>query len=389
MKNIRIYIMAHKAFQVPENQIYIPMQVGAALHDRLDYIGDDSGDHISAKNSYYSELTGFYWMWKNGPDCDITGLCHYRRFFWNENRELLSAEAIEQILQTCDMIVSEMPSIEHGESIYDQYAKSHHKEDLDILREVLAERQPDYLSTYDEVMQGREMYFGNMMITSKPIADAYAEWLFDLLSGVEERIDLSEYNDYDKRIFGFLSERLMLVWIRKNSLRARSMKIGIIADKAETKEVRARAFSLLKEGKQKAVLEYLRQVEEKRPDVFDGDSDEGMTLLQTQAFAELIDAEERMGKSSLKAYSTNFYELQTLLKKISEYVKELPSDESFFRLVSDCNLSPESIILFLNMLTDEKERKIIICNYFANQYLDHGQIEYARIYVAASIQAGR
>ena len=50
MKNIKIYIMAHKAFEVPENQIYIPMQVGAALHDRLDYVGDDSGDHISAKN---------------------------------------------------------------------------------------------------------------------------------------------------------------------------------------------------------------------------------------------------------------------------------------------------------------------------------------------------
>ena len=106
------------------------------------------------------------------------------------------------------------------------------------------------------------------------------------------------------------------------------MKIGISTDKAETKEVRARAFSLLKEGKQKEVLDYLRQVEEKWPDVIDGDSDEGMTLLKTQVFAELIDAEERMGKSSLKAYSTDFYELQVLLK-------QLPPDDSFFRLVSD------------------------------------------------------
>lgn len=215
--------------------------------------------------------------------------------------ELLSAEAIEEILQTHDMIVSEMPLIENGECVY------------------------------DGVMQGQEMYFGNMMITSKSIADAYAEWLFD----VEDRIDLSEYNKYDKRMFGFLSERLLLVWIRKNGLRACSMKIGISTDKAETKEVRARAFSLLKEGKQKEVLDYLRQVEEKWPDVIDGDSDEGMTLLKTQVFAELIDAEERMGKSSLKAYSTDFYELQVLLKKISDYVKQLPPDDSFFRLVSD------------------------------------------------------
>jgi len=44
------------------------------------FIGDDSGQNISARNPYYSELTGIYWAWKNTRQ-DVVGSCHYRRFF--------------------------------------------------------------------------------------------------------------------------------------------------------------------------------------------------------------------------------------------------------------------------------------------------------------------
>lgn len=80
----RIFVMTHKKIEelsdrtvMPE--IYIPMQVGRAGKEDLGYLGDDSGDNISDKNSSYCELTGMYWLWKN-MDCDIIGICHYRRF---------------------------------------------------------------------------------------------------------------------------------------------------------------------------------------------------------------------------------------------------------------------------------------------------------------------
>ena len=61
----QIFVMTHKKFNPPNNPIYIPLQVGAALNPDLGYMRDDVGDSISALNPYYGELTGMYWLWKN------------------------------------------------------------------------------------------------------------------------------------------------------------------------------------------------------------------------------------------------------------------------------------------------------------------------------------
>ena len=55
-----------------------------------------------------------------------------------------------------------------------------------------------------------------MFITSKKIYDTYCEWLFDILDEVESRMDISKYNDYHKRIYGFLAERLLGVFMQHN-----------------------------------------------------------------------------------------------------------------------------------------------------------------------------
>src|SRR6476660_2174831 len=50
---------------------------------------DDTGQSISSRNKHYSELTGWYWIWKNVSDVDILGLCHYRRYFLLDNKQFL------------------------------------------------------------------------------------------------------------------------------------------------------------------------------------------------------------------------------------------------------------------------------------------------------------
>ena len=78
--DIKILIAMHKPYWTPEDDVYLPLQVGSALHPHFLPVTDDSGDNISAKNPGYCEMTGLYWAWKN-LKADYVGLCHYRRYF--------------------------------------------------------------------------------------------------------------------------------------------------------------------------------------------------------------------------------------------------------------------------------------------------------------------
>ena len=48
--------------------------------------------------------------------------------------------------------------------------------------------------------------------------DSYCEWMFDILFELEKRLDISDYSAYDARVFGFVSERLLDIWIKTNKL---------------------------------------------------------------------------------------------------------------------------------------------------------------------------
>ena len=66
MDKIKIMVALHKPAPVFQDEIYTPIQVGKALSKyNLPYQGDNTGDNISLKNPYYSELTAQYWGWKN------------------------------------------------------------------------------------------------------------------------------------------------------------------------------------------------------------------------------------------------------------------------------------------------------------------------------------
>ena len=66
MKNIKIIVATHKKYQMPEDQMYFPVQVGAEGKTKIEeYTQDNTGNNISLKNPYFCELTGLYWAWKN------------------------------------------------------------------------------------------------------------------------------------------------------------------------------------------------------------------------------------------------------------------------------------------------------------------------------------
>ena len=58
----------------------------------------------------------------------------------------------------------------------------------------------------------------NMLVMKRPLLDRYCAWLFDVLFELEKRLDISAYSSYDRRVFGFVGERLLDVWIRANGI---------------------------------------------------------------------------------------------------------------------------------------------------------------------------
>jgi hypothetical protein len=218
--NIKIIVAAHKSYWMPSDPMYLPLHVGAEGKQSLGYSGDNTGDNISLKNPNYCELTGLYWAWKN-LQADYIGLVHYRRHFTvtgakeSKQERVITQPQMEAVLNKTDVILPK-PRNYFIETNYSQYAHAHHAEDLDTTRAILEERHPQYLAAYDSVMQKTVGHRFNMFVMKKDKFDSYCQWLFAVLFELERRLDISQYSKNDVRVFGFVSERLLDVWLETN-----------------------------------------------------------------------------------------------------------------------------------------------------------------------------
>ncbi len=218
-----IYVVTHRPVKyVPKSRDYQMIAVGSC--NRNIYPCHDAvGANISQKNYSFCELTALYWIWKNkkGNVNDIVGLVHYRRFFVKHiwymidkripmDYRLYSQREASRILEKYDFIVPQ--KITFDITVKDYYAKYHYEKDIYALRDVIEDLFPAYLESFDKVMDGKEMFAYNMFITTCHQMDSYCEWIFKVLFELESRIDISTYNDTQKRIFGYLSERMFNVY---------------------------------------------------------------------------------------------------------------------------------------------------------------------------------
>lgn len=219
--SLEMYVLTHRKCPVPGG-CYRALQVGSALHERLPYIQDDTGEHISDKNPSFCELTGLYWIWKN-VRADFIGLCHYRRYFVNEKGEVLNEKEIRNFLKEYDIILPEpmvFKSMNH-ECIPDslttmtQYQQDHYMNDLITAGEYIAEHCPEYKASFRRAMESRRCFGYNMMAARKEIFDSYCSWLFPILFYLESVRQMIWEDRYQNRVFGFLSERLFNVWLEE------------------------------------------------------------------------------------------------------------------------------------------------------------------------------
>ncbi len=253
---VKIFVVTHKENPLLQNELYQPIQVNSIKNPPI-YDGiltDSISDNIALKNENYCELTASYWLSKNYPKTEYIGLCHYRRYF-NFYKNPLSFKPSTQkkissnnfkktklfrtppkkqekyiidILKKYDVILPLHYSLgvdKRKISLSENYAINHRKEDFDITKQIILEKYPEYKNSIHTYLEQSPVFFiANMLITSKKIWDDYHNWLFDILFELEKRIEIPK-DDYQKRIFGFISERLTALYFQHHNFKIKEIPL--------------------------------------------------------------------------------------------------------------------------------------------------------------------
>lgn len=217
-----IYVVAHKMYKSPRlDDEYKTIYVGNKVREEAKskgFIVDSEGDSICEKNPYYCELTALYWIWKNDKSSDWIGLNHYRRYFMSsQTHKILTKQEIEQSLSTHDVILWKKICLhENIERFY--YRGGGYKKDILLLKKVLKNLYPDYVATCEGILSEKSASYANMFVMHREQFDKYCEWLFEILFTMEKELDMTDYTVQEKRVFGYLGEILLNIWVTKNNL---------------------------------------------------------------------------------------------------------------------------------------------------------------------------
>lgn len=241
-----IYVVTHKMARMPQDKMYIPVQVGFNDKNFENYERDNTGDNISDKNASYCELTAQYWAAKN-RDADVKGLVHYRRLFTNGHsdffksvnqkwKDVMTQETVTKLMNQYDMILPKKRNY-YIETLWSHYEHSHHIEGLEVTRNVISELYPEYLKIFDKHMKEKKAHMFNIFIAKSQLFNDYTDWLMDILNEVEQRVDISNYSKSEQRIFGYISELLIDVWVEYNQINYTEMPVMFMGNQHWIKKI--------------------------------------------------------------------------------------------------------------------------------------------------------
>lgn len=230
MDKIKIFVATHKIAPKYGDSCYQMIHVGAETSniEIPNAIKDNCcSDNISTKNNIYCELTGLYHVWKNVSNVTYVGLCHYRRLPAMKvgifgKTQVLSGSQMLELLESYDVILPNKAKkngvlngfFADGDSAIESYRP------YKLMLPVVQELYPDYLDDFKAEFHTPEMSFGNIMVCSKKLFDAYCKWLFDVLFRVEQNV-LSSGDKNEPRELGYYSEWLLNVWVRHQNLKVK------------------------------------------------------------------------------------------------------------------------------------------------------------------------
>lgn len=235
---------------------FFPIQVGRELVNiDLDIYADNEGKNISIKNRTFCELTACYSAWKN-YNSKYVGLMHYRRIFteghfiinksisklkfygknmyycydckdpnhhYNNLIYIKDRKDVEKIsnsfytylqtnLSNNDIYVPKKISYKYL-NLEQQFILNHNTDDWLLFKNIITKNYPFLIESFEIISKSKSFYAYNMFIMKKDIFDKYMDILFDILFKMEEFVNLKNKTTYQARLFGFLSERFLNIYI--------------------------------------------------------------------------------------------------------------------------------------------------------------------------------
>ena len=231
-----IFAVGHRLDRMPEIPGIRRILAGAHGSSRpavgSGILCDDGGDAIAHRNADLSEMTAIYWVWKNVPDLDAVGFCHYRRYFdfrsesagsSRETRLRSPAEIAEHRFAFADRSVIEQAladgaiivtrTTDEGVLNAEQYMTAHFADHYLAMVNCVVARHP-HLARQVVAHVGDDGFYGNNMFVM-PWADfdSLCRYWFDCLFALGDEIALGS-SGYQRRVLAFLSERLFDIHIR-------------------------------------------------------------------------------------------------------------------------------------------------------------------------------
>ena len=152
-------------------------------------------------------------------------MVHYRRYFTIKEirnielkkKQILSLKEWKRLLSKYPVIVSDKRKY-YIETNRSHYNHAHPGIGLDETERIIQEYYPEYSEAFTLVMDRTWAHMFNMFVMRRDLFQEYCQWLFGILFELEERLDISAFDAYNKRVFGFVSERLLDVWLEKNQI---------------------------------------------------------------------------------------------------------------------------------------------------------------------------
>jgi hypothetical protein len=165
------------------------------------------GANIDFLNPWYCELTGLYYLWKHVDD-DIVGLEHYRRYFVNDNGNLLSECEIRKILKDYDVIAYKY----NNHNAIKAMSNSGKGKELALALAILNMLYGDKMANFFKAkFSGDYTFENNMFFCKKEILNKYCEFIFPLL------VEFDKYHKFEiPRIDGYISEYMLGPWLEYN-----------------------------------------------------------------------------------------------------------------------------------------------------------------------------